>query len=37
VPAAEGAHHVGLTKDGKYGFDGYLRKKTMYVNWAERP
>ncbi|MCP4382915.1 MAG: aldehyde dehydrogenase family protein, partial [Hyphomicrobiales bacterium] len=23
-------------EDGKYGFDGYLRKKTMYVNWAER-
>jgi lactaldehyde dehydrogenase/glycolaldehyde dehydrogenase len=21
-------------EDGKYGFDGYLRKKTMYVNWA---
>ena len=20
-------------EDGKYGFDGYLRKKTMYVNW----
>ncbi len=21
-------------EDGKWGFDGYLRKKTMYVNWA---
>ena len=21
-------------EDGKYGFDGYLRKQTMYVNWA---
>jgi len=21
-------------EDGKYGFDGYLRKKTMYVNWS---
>ena len=21
-------------EDGKYGFDGYLRKKTVYVNWA---
>jgi len=21
-------------EDGKHGFDGYLRKKTMYVNWA---
>jgi lactaldehyde dehydrogenase / glycolaldehyde dehydrogenase len=21
-------------EDGKYGFDGYSRKKTMYVNWA---
>jgi lactaldehyde dehydrogenase / glycolaldehyde dehydrogenase len=21
-------------EDGKYGFDGYLRKKTMYVNWG---
>ena len=21
-------------EDGKYGFDGYLRKKTIYVNWA---
>jgi lactaldehyde dehydrogenase/glycolaldehyde dehydrogenase len=21
-------------EDGKYGFDGYFRKKTMYVNWA---
>jgi lactaldehyde dehydrogenase / glycolaldehyde dehydrogenase len=21
-------------EDGKYGFDGYLQKKTMYVNWA---
>ena len=20
-------------EDGKYGFDSYLRKKTMYVNW----
>jgi lactaldehyde dehydrogenase/glycolaldehyde dehydrogenase len=32
--------HTGLGlsglggEDGKYGFDGYLRKKTMYVNWA---
>lgn len=23
-------------EDGKHGFDGYLRKKTMYVNWADR-
>lgn len=21
-------------EDGKYGFDGYLKKKTMYLNWA---
>ncbi len=21
-------------EDGKHGFDGYLRKKTMYLNWA---
>jgi len=21
-------------EDGKHGFDGYFRKKTMYVNWA---
>jgi len=21
-------------EDGKYGFDGYLQKKTVYVNWA---
>jgi lactaldehyde dehydrogenase/glycolaldehyde dehydrogenase len=21
-------------EDGKHGFDGYLRKKTMYVNWS---
>lgn len=21
-------------EDGKYGFDGYLKKKTMYVNWG---
>jgi lactaldehyde dehydrogenase/glycolaldehyde dehydrogenase len=21
-------------EDGKWGFDGYLRKKTMYVNWS---
>ncbi len=21
-------------EDGKYGFEGYLRKKTMYVNWG---
>ena len=21
-------------EDGEYGFDGYLRKQTMYVNWA---
>ena len=21
-------------EDGKYGFDGYLRKQTMYVNWS---
>jgi lactaldehyde dehydrogenase/glycolaldehyde dehydrogenase len=21
-------------EDGKYGFDGYFQKKTMYVNWA---
>ncbi len=21
-------------EDGKYGFDGYLRKQTMYVNWV---
>jgi lactaldehyde dehydrogenase/glycolaldehyde dehydrogenase len=21
-------------EDGKYGFDGYFRKKTVYVNWA---
>jgi lactaldehyde dehydrogenase/glycolaldehyde dehydrogenase len=21
-------------EDGKWGFDGYLRRKTMYVNWA---
>jgi lactaldehyde dehydrogenase/glycolaldehyde dehydrogenase len=21
-------------EDGKYGFDGYLRKKTLYVNWS---
>lgn len=21
-------------EDGKHGFDGYLRKKTMYINWA---
>ena len=21
-------------EDGKYGLDGYFRKKTMYVNWA---
>ena len=20
--------------DGKHGFDGYLRKKTMYLNWS---
>jgi lactaldehyde dehydrogenase/glycolaldehyde dehydrogenase len=32
--------HVGWRQsglggeDGKYGFDGYFRKKTMYVNWA---
>ena len=21
-------------EDGKYGLDGYYRKKTMYVNWS---
>jgi lactaldehyde dehydrogenase/glycolaldehyde dehydrogenase len=21
-------------EDGKYGLDGYFRKKTMYVNWS---
>ena len=21
-------------EDGKHGFDGYLRKKTMYLNWS---
>ncbi|WP_430474362.1 aldehyde dehydrogenase family protein [Thalassospira lucentensis] len=27
--------HSGLGgEDGKYGFDGYLRKKSMYVNWS---
>lgn len=27
--------HSGLGgEDGKYGFDGYLRKKAMYVNWS---
>ena len=30
-----GWRHPGLGgEDGKCGFDGYLRKKTMYVNWA---
>lgn len=30
-----GWHQSGLGgEDGKYGFDGYLRKKTVYVNWA---
>lgn len=34
------AHHAGRGdsglggEDGKYGIEGYLRKKTMYVNWA---
>ena len=33
-------HHSGWGQsglggeDGKYGFDGYLRKKTVYVSWA---
>ena len=27
--------HSGLGgEDGKYGFDGYLRKQTLYMNWA---
>jgi lactaldehyde dehydrogenase/glycolaldehyde dehydrogenase len=35
----QGFHHgwgqSGLGgEDGRHGFDGYLRKKTMYVNWA---
>ena len=21
-------------EDGKYGFDNYLKKQTMYVNWS---
>jgi lactaldehyde dehydrogenase/glycolaldehyde dehydrogenase len=21
-------------EDGKYGFEGYFKKKTMYVNWG---
>jgi lactaldehyde dehydrogenase/glycolaldehyde dehydrogenase len=26
--------HSGLGgEDGKYGFDGYLRKQTLYMNW----
>jgi lactaldehyde dehydrogenase/glycolaldehyde dehydrogenase len=30
-----GWRHSGLGgEDGKHGFDGYLRKKTIYVNWA---
>ncbi len=34
------AHHAGYGdsglggEDGKYGIEGYLRKKTIYVNWA---
>jgi lactaldehyde dehydrogenase/glycolaldehyde dehydrogenase len=34
------AHHAGYKdsglggEDGKYGIEGYLRKKTVYVNWA---
>lgn len=34
------AHHAGYGdsglggEDGKYGIEGYLRKKTVYVNWA---
>jgi lactaldehyde dehydrogenase/glycolaldehyde dehydrogenase len=34
------AHHSGYGdsglggEDGKYGIEGYLRKKTVYVNWA---
>lgn len=34
------AHHAGHGdsglggEDGKYGIEGYLRKKTIYVNWA---
>ena len=30
-----GYRHSGLGgEDGKYGLDGYLRKKTIYVNYA---
>ena len=30
-----GWKHSGLGgEDGKYGFDAYLKKKTMYVNWS---
>ena len=37
--AVQGFHtgwgHSGLGgEDGKYGFDGYMRKQTLYVNWA---
>ncbi|WDR05211.1 aldehyde dehydrogenase family protein [Devosia rhodophyticola] len=37
--AIQGFHtgwgHSGLGgEDGKYGFDGYLRKQTLYVNWG---
>ena len=34
------AYHAGWNQsgiggeDGKYGFDGYLKKQTMYVNWS---
>ena len=30
-----GWNHSGLGgEDGKYGFDGYLRKQTLYMNWG---
>lgn len=30
-----GWNHSGLGgEDGKYGFDGYLRKQTVYMNWG---
>jgi lactaldehyde dehydrogenase/glycolaldehyde dehydrogenase len=30
-----GWKHSGLGgEDGKYGFDGYLRKQTTYVRWS---
>lgn len=34
-PVALAARNVGSgCEDGQYGFDGYMRKQTSYMNWA---